>query len=102
MRRHPQCIDGVRVGLAAATLSTLTLLAAGAVSGRGLHILADAGMAALPPTVRAVTGASAALSYVLSHTAVYMPGGVVALALAGLADRLPTLVTGLVFAVIMV
>jgi hypothetical protein len=87
--------DGVLVGIVAAMISTLILLLAGAVSGRGLHILADAGMALLPSTVGAATGASAALSYLLCHTLLYMLAGVAALALVVLADRLPPLVTGL-------
>ena len=49
-RRRFPWTDGVRVGLVAAITSTLILLLAGALSGRGFHILADAGMAALPST----------------------------------------------------
>jgi hypothetical protein len=93
-------IDGVLVGLGAATLGTVTLLAAGAFSGRGLHILADAGQTAVPSTVRAITGASMGLSYVLSHIALYMLAGVAALALARLADRFPGVMAGLVLVVI--
>ena len=39
----------------------MILLLAGALSGRGLQILGDAGMAALPSAVRAATGVSAPL-----------------------------------------
>jgi ABC-type molybdate transport system permease subunit len=94
--------DGILIGLVAAIVSTLILLLAGALSSRGLHILADAGMAALPSTVRAATGVSAALSYLLSHTLLYLVAGVVALALAGLADRLPPLVAGLLLLIIII
>jgi hypothetical protein len=94
--------QGLLIGLVAAIVSTLTLLLAGALSGRGLHLLTDAGMAALPSAVRAATGASAALSYLLSHTLVYLLAGIVALKLAGLADRVPPLVAGLVLAIIII
>jgi hypothetical protein len=100
--RRSRWTDGVLVGLVAAIVSTLILLLAGALSGRGFHILADAGMAALPSMVRAATGISAALSYLLSHTLLYMLAGVAVLALAGLADRLPPLVTGLVLVIIII
>jgi hypothetical protein len=94
--------NGVLVGLFAALVSTLTLLLAGALSGRGMHTLADAGMAGLPSTVRAATGISAALSYLLSHTLIYLVAGVVALMLAGLADRVPPLVAGLLLLIIII
>ena len=102
MGRRSRWRGGVLVGLVAAIVSTLILLLAGALSGRGFHILADAGMAALPSMVHAATGISAALSYLLSHTLLYMLAGVAALALAGLADRLPPLVTGLVLVIIII
>jgi hypothetical protein len=95
-------MDGILVGLVAAVVSTLILLLAGALSGRGLAILADAGLAGLPSTVRAVTGISAASSYLLSHTLIYLLAGVVALILAGLADRLPPLVAGLLLLIIII
>jgi hypothetical protein len=101
-RRRARSIDGVLVGLAAAIVSTLILLLAGALSGRGLHLLTDAGMAALPSAVRAATGASAPLSYLLSHTLVYLVAGIVALKLAGLADRVPPLMAGLLLAIIII
>lgn len=100
MDRRLRWTDGVFVGLVAAAVSTLILLLAGAVSGRGIHILVDAGMAVLPSGVRGATGVSAALSYLLSHTLLYLLAGVVALALAGLADRLPPLVAGLLLVII--
>jgi hypothetical protein len=98
--RRARARDGVLVGLVAAIVSTLILLLAGALTGRGLGLLADAGMAALPSTVQSATGASAALSYLLSHTLVYMLAGIVALKLAGLADRVPPLVAGLLLVII--
>jgi hypothetical protein len=101
-RRRFRWTDGVRVGLVAAIASTLILFLAGALSGRGLQILGDAGMAALPSAVRAATGVSASLSYLLSHTLVYLLAGVVTLALVGLADRLPPLVTGLLLVIIII
>ena len=101
-RRRARSMDGVLVGLVAAIVSTLILLLAGALSGCGSHILADAGMAALPSAVRATTGLSASLSYLLSHTLLYLLAGIVALALAGLADRLPPLMAGLLLVVIII
>jgi hypothetical protein len=74
--------DGVLVGLVAAISGTLILLLAGVVSGRGLHILTDAGMAGLSSTLRAAVGVSPALSYLLCHTILYLLAGVVGLALA--------------------
>jgi hypothetical protein len=100
--RRIRWADGVLVGLVAAIISTLILLLAGALSGRGLQILGDAGMGALPSAVRAATGVSATLSYLLSHTLLYLVAGAVALALSGLADRLPPLVTGLLLVIIII
>jgi hypothetical protein len=94
--------NGLLIGLVSAITSTLILLLAGALSGRGWHILADAGMAALPSVVRLATGLSAALSYLLSHTLVYLLAGVVALGLVSLTDRLPPLVTALVLVTIII
>lgn len=94
--------NGVLIGLVAAITSTLILLIAGALTGRGWHILADAGMAALPTLVWLATGLSAPLSYLLSHTLVYMVAGVVLLTLVGLTDRSPPLVTGLVLVIIII
>ena len=92
--------DGVLIGLVAAIISTLILLLAGAMSGRGLQILTDAGMIALPARLGSATGLSATLSYLLCHTLFYVVAGVVALGLAGLADRLPPLVAALLLVII--
>jgi len=100
--RRARWTDGILVGLVAAVISTLILLLAGAVTGRGLHILANAGVTALPSIVRTEIGVSASLSYLLSHTLLYMLAGVVALALAGLVDRVPPLVTGVVLVIIII
>jgi hypothetical protein len=100
--RRSRWTDGVLVGLVAAIISTLILLLAGAASGRGLHILTDAGMTALPSTLRAAIGVSPALSYLLCHTLLYLLAGVVGLALAGLADRLPPVVVALLLVIIIV
>lgn len=94
--------SGVLVGLLAAITSTLILLLAGALGGRGWSILGDAGQAALPSIIRLATGLSAPLSYLLSHTLIYLLAGVVALALVSLTDRVPPLVTGLVLVAIII
>jgi hypothetical protein len=102
MGQRSRWTDGVLVGLVAAIISTLTLILAGALTGRGLHMLTDVGMAALPSLVRSATGVSAALSYVLSHTLLYLLAGVVFLALAGLTDRVPPLAAGLLLVIIII
>jgi hypothetical protein len=94
--------DGVLIGFVAALVSTSILLLAGALTGRGLQILGDAGLTVLPSAVHAGTGISAGLSYLLSHTLVYMLAGVVAMGLAGLADRLPPLITGLILVILII
>jgi hypothetical protein len=102
MGRRALWTEGVLVGLVAAGTSTLILLLAGALSGRGSHILTEVGAAALPSLVHAATGVSAALSYLLSHTLVYLLAGVVTLKLVGLADRVPPLVAGLLLVLIII
>jgi hypothetical protein len=102
VRHRSQWINGALVGLAAALASTLALLLAGVLTGRGFSILGDAGMAGLPATLRAASGISAALSYLLSHTVLYLLAGVVGLALVGLADRVPPVVAGLVLLIIII
>jgi hypothetical protein len=52
-----------------------------------------------PSAVRAITGASPAVSYLLSHTTLYLLVGIIALAVARLADRLPILLTGLLLVI---
>jgi len=100
LTRPSRWTDGFLAGLAAAIVSTLVLLLVGAFSGHGMHILADAGMGGLPSVVRAGTRLSASLSYLLCHTLLYLLAGVAALALAGLADRLPPLVAALLLVII--
>jgi hypothetical protein len=100
--RRPRWMDGILVGLVAAIVSTLILLLAGALTGRGLHLLTDVGMAALPSLVRSATGVSGALSYLLSHTLLYLLAGIVALALADLTDRVPPLAAGLLLVIVFI
>jgi len=92
--------SGVLVGFTAAAVSTLILLAAGAVSGRGLTILGDAGSTGFPTILSAATGLAAAPSYLVGHTLLYLIAGVVGLKLVNLADRLPPMVTGLILVII--
>jgi hypothetical protein len=101
-RRRRRWMDGVLIGLRAAIVSTVVLLLAGVFVGRGFDILAEAGKALLPSVVHWATGASAALSYLLSHTLLYLLAGIVVLALVGLPDRLPPLITGLVLAIVLI
>jgi hypothetical protein len=93
---------GVLLGLGAAGASTLTLLAIGAINGRGLHLLTDAGMGSFPALLHAITGASPALSYLLGHTALYLLAGVCVLPLARLVDRIPALITAVVLLAIVI
>jgi hypothetical protein len=92
--------DGVLIGLTAGAVSTLVLLVAGAVSGRGLSILSDAGSTGFPTILSAATGLAAAPSYIVSHTLLYLLAGLVGLRLVSLADRVPPLVTGLVLVIL--
>jgi hypothetical protein len=87
---------GVLIGLGAAGASTLTLLVIGVVSDRGLHLVTDAGMGGFPTLLRAITGTSPALSYLIAHAALYLLAGVGVLALARLVDRVPAFITGVV------
>jgi hypothetical protein len=98
----PGWLQGSAVGLAAAAVGTLALITVGTVSGRGLDILAAVGMGPWPSAVRALTGASPAVSYLISHTTLYLLAGIVGLALARVADRTPVLLTGLLLLIIVV
>jgi hypothetical protein len=93
---------GVLIGLLAAVASSLILLLAGGVSGRGLQVLTNAGMTALPATLSAATGVSAAASYLLCHAVLYLLAAIVGLALAALADRLPPVIAGLLLVIIFI
>src|SRR4051812_42706063 len=99
---HPGWLQGAAVGLIAAIAGTLTLITVGAIGGRGLAVLDAVGMGPWPSAVRALTGASPAVSYLLSHTALYLLAGIVALAIARVADRLPTLLTGLLLLIMVI
>jgi hypothetical protein len=100
--RHPAWLQGAAVGLIAAIAGTLTLFTAGAIGGRGLAVLDAVGMGPWPSAVRALTGASPAVSYLLTHTILYLLAGVAALAVARVADRLPHLLTGLVLVILLI
>jgi hypothetical protein len=100
--RQPGWLQGVAVGLTAAIAGTLTLITVGAIGGRGLAILDAVGMGPWPSAVRALTGASPAVSYLVSHTTLYLLAGIVALALARVADRLPVLLTGLLLVILVI
>ncbi len=102
MTRHPGWLQGAAVGLAAALAGTLALIIVGALAGRGMAILDAVGMGPWPSAVRALTGASPAASYLVSHTALYLLAGIVALAIARVADRLPVLLTGLLLVILVI
>jgi hypothetical protein len=95
-------LQGAAVGLIAAIAGTITLIVLGAINGRGVAILGAVGMGPWPSAVRALTGASPAVSYLMSHTALYLLAGIVALAIARVADRLPVLLTGLLLAIMVI
>jgi hypothetical protein len=101
-QRHPEWLQGAAVGLAAAIAGTLALVIGGTLGGRGLGILDAVGMGPWPSAVRALTGASPAVSYLVSHTTLYLLAGIVALAIARVADRLPFLLTGLVLVIVLI
>ena len=100
--RHPGWLQGAAVGLTAAIAGTLTLIVLGAINGRGVAILGAVGMGPWPSAVRALTGASPAVSYLVSHTTLYLLAGLVALAVARVADRLPVLLTGLLLVIMVI
>jgi hypothetical protein len=99
---HPGWLQGAAVGLIAAIAGTITLIALGAIGGRGTAILDSVGMGPWPSAVRALIGASPAVSYLVSHTTLYLLAGIIALAVARVADRLPVLLTGLVLAILVI
>ena len=100
--RYPEWLQGAGVGLIAAIAGTLTLITVGAIGGRGAAILSAVGMGPWPSAVRALTGASPAVSYLVSHTMLYLLAGIIALAVARLADRLPVLLSGLVLVILVI
>jgi hypothetical protein len=102
IHRQPAWLQGAAVGLTAAIAGSLALIAVGAIGGRGLAILDSVGMGPWPSAVRDLTGASPAVSYLLSHTTLYVLAGIVALALARVADRLPVLLTGLLLVILII
>jgi hypothetical protein len=101
-RQYPGWLQGATVGLIAAIAGTLTLILAGIVGGRGAAILSAVGMGPWPSVVHALTGTSPAMSYLVSHTVLYLVAGIVALAIARVADRLPVLLTGLLLAIMVI
>ena len=100
--RQPEWLHGALVGLVAAAVGTLTLITVGALSGQGPEILARVGKGPWPSLVRAITGTSPSLSYVVSHTTLYLLAGIVGLAIARVADRMPVLLTGLLLVVLVI
>ena len=100
--RQPGWLQGAAVGLTAAIAGSLALIIVGVIGGRGLAILDSVGVGPWPSAVHAMTGASPALSYLLSHTTLYLLAGIVALALARVADRLPVLLTGLLLVILVI
>ncbi len=100
--RQPGWLQGAAVGLTAAIAGSLALITVGEIGGRGLAILDAVGMGPWPSAVHALTGASPAVSYLLSHTVLYLLAGIVALALARVADRLPVLLTGLLLVILVI
>jgi hypothetical protein len=102
IHRQPGWLQGAAVGLTAAVAGTLALIIVGTIGGRGMGILDAVGMGPWPSAVHALTGASPAVSYLLSHTTLYLLAGIVALAIARLADRLPVLLTGLLLFIMVI
>lgn len=98
----PGWLQGAAVGLTAAIAGTLTLIISGAIGGRGLAILDAVGKGPWPSVVHALTGATPAVSYLVSHTTLYLLAGIVALAIARVADRLPVLLTGLLLGIMVI
>ena len=95
-------LQGAAVGLVAAIAGTLTLIALGIIAGRGMAILGAVGMGPWPSVVHALTGASPAVSYLLSHTTLYLLAGIIILAVARAIDRLPILLTALMLGALVI
>lgn len=100
--RYPGWLQGAMVGLTAAVVGTLAVVAMGVIDGQGVAILGAVGMGLWPSAVRGLTGASPAASYVVSHTLLYLLAGIIALALARVADRLPVLLVGLLLFILVI
>src|SRR5690242_15166154 len=102
MPRSLRWHSGALIGLIGGTTSLVALAAMGFATGRGGTLITDAGARILPQGVAAVTGLSPAVAYLIVHLAFYLIAGLAAALLARLADRSPAIMTGLVFAIIIV
>jgi hypothetical protein len=100
--RKPEWLYGALVGIVAAVAGTATLLGVGAAAGRGLDTLTNVGAGPWPSLVRSVTGAPPALSYLLSHTTLYLLAGLAGIAVARLADRVSVVLAGLAVLVLVI
>jgi hypothetical protein len=101
MHHRPRWIEGIIIGLTAAAAGCAVLLAAGALTGRGVAILGDASGANLPSLFLAATHVPSAVAYLIVHTALYLVAGVVAVALARLSDRIPQILCAVVLVLIL-
>jgi hypothetical protein len=102
MSRSLRWYSGALIGLIGAAMSLVVLLATGLLTGRGASLITDAGARMLPQGVAAASGLSPAAAYLIVHLAFYLIAGLAAVILARLADRSPAIMTGLVFAMIIV
>jgi hypothetical protein len=102
MPRRLRWPSGILIGLVGAATGVVVLLVAGALTGRGASLIADAGAHMLPHGLAAGTGLSPAVAYLIVHTAFYLAAGIAAVILAGVADRFPPVMTALVLVMIIV
>jgi hypothetical protein len=102
MSRPLRWPSGILIGLLGAATGVVILLVTGLLTGRGASLIAEAGARMLPHGLAADTGLSPAVAYLLVHAAFYLAAGLVAVVLAGVADRFPGVMTAIVLAMIIV
>ncbi len=94
--------SGVRIGLVSAGTGVLVLVLVGLLSGQGVALISAAGSGVLSRGLTANTGLSAGAAYLAVHTTCYLLAGLAAVLLARVADRFPSVMTGLVTLITMI
>ena len=88
--------SGVRIGLLAGGTGVLVLVLVGLLSGQDFALISAAGSGVLPRALAAITGLSAGVAYLAVHPTCYLLAGLAGVLLARVADRVPSVMTGLV------
>ena len=87
--------SGVRIGLLGAGTGVLVLVLVGLLSGQDVALISAAGSGVLSRGLAANTGLSTGAAYLAVHTSCYLLAGLAAVLLTGVADRAPSVMTGL-------